>query len=282
MERDRLTIIVPYRKRRRHLHEFAATIPSVLRGYSPTILIVEQMDDRPFNRGALLNIGFLHVKAQGWIAFHDIDMLPLNDSCDYSRPPNVCHLANSVQQFDYRLPYSNYFGGVLLLTPLPFLSVNGFSNRYWGWGCEDDDLFIRFWRTGQLVERRKGCFRSLPHARSSRQNTAQNRALLEAILQLSAVHPGGKYIDPRSFVHSIDGPFEPRDGSHLLSQHDGLSTVNFRLINIRPLRSHFGLDREISIDHQVIQVELLDPRSVPRQVVASLPLLQLDEPIRNP
>jgi hypothetical protein len=60
----RLGIIVPYRDRTDHLDEFLsettrsfATDP-VNAGISPRFLIVEQAPGLPFNRGALLNVGF--------------------------------------------------------------------------------------------------------------------------------------------------------------------------------------------------------------------------------
>ena len=42
-----------------------------------------------------------------------------------------------------RLPYYGIFGGVTGFLPRHFELVNGFSNQYYGWGGEDDDMFSR-------------------------------------------------------------------------------------------------------------------------------------------
>jgi len=42
-----------------------------------------------------------------------------------------------------RLPYRNLFGGVEAFRKDHFQLVNGFSNKYFGWGGEDDDLSQR-------------------------------------------------------------------------------------------------------------------------------------------
>ena len=43
----------------------------------------------------------------------------------------------------FRQPYSGYVGGVISFPPLSYEKINGFSNMYFGWGGEDDDLRYR-------------------------------------------------------------------------------------------------------------------------------------------
>ena len=41
------------------------------------------------------------------------------------------------------IPYRKYVGGVLAMTKAHFMAVNGYSNLYFGWGGEDDDMSRR-------------------------------------------------------------------------------------------------------------------------------------------
>lgn len=43
----------------------------------------------------------------------------------------------------FRLPYPAIFGGVSAITKEHFKLLNGFSNSFWGWGGEDDDMSNR-------------------------------------------------------------------------------------------------------------------------------------------
>ena len=40
--------------------------------------------------------------------------------------------------------YPNLVGGVLALSSDQLNNVNGYSNLYWGWGAEDDDMSLRY------------------------------------------------------------------------------------------------------------------------------------------
>lgn len=42
-----------------------------------------------------------------------------------------------------RLPYVQLVGGVFSVSVRDFVQLNGYSNLYWGWGGEDDDMAHR-------------------------------------------------------------------------------------------------------------------------------------------
>ena len=138
----KLGIIVPYRKRPGHLRKFRDAISTYLKDERYELIIVEQADDLPFNRGKLLNIGFKIAmrKLCDYVVFHDIDMLPKEVDYSYSDVP--IHLATNFTNSDREI-FKTYFGGVTLCPSDVFKKVNGYSNEYWGWGFEDDDLLMR-------------------------------------------------------------------------------------------------------------------------------------------
>jgi hypothetical protein len=146
----RLGIIVPYRGSDLSsvMPAFCARMNTEHSGCShggARVLIVNQSDALPFNRGALTNAGF-HLLQRGpqapdYIAVHDADRFPTaqNRSCAsavadyYTFPgarPRVLHP-------------SSYTGGVLLVASGTYKAINGFSNEFWGWGHEDNELFGR-------------------------------------------------------------------------------------------------------------------------------------------
>ncbi|MDP2438129.1 MAG: galactosyltransferase-related protein [archaeon] len=189
-----LAIIVPLRDREAHLAEFVqhalATFsrPPQSESYARfKVFVIEQSPGEAFNRGKLMNIGAVLADAEGFshLLFHDVDMIGLSvsyspsqltletaDEIDFAQSslPPPLHLATCVEQFDWSLPYAEYFGGVSLFQRHSFFFINGFSNRFWGWGHEDDDLYLRIlshWPSGPvrgLPVCSHGKFHSLGHA----------------------------------------------------------------------------------------------------------------------
>jgi len=178
-----VAIIVPFRdihpaqNRAKHLSQFVPHMQSFLqRQISKGILgdyhiyIVEQSnDDRKFNRGKLLNIGYdlackgtcrgrprptSSTSGSGVTAsassvpkmiphtafnFHDVDLLPGDDLglwyCKYPKAP--IHIARVWDR------YSNnpkYFGGIVSFSSTDMKRINGYPNTFWGWGGEDDEM----------------------------------------------------------------------------------------------------------------------------------------------
>ncbi len=141
----KLGVIVPYRHRYYHLLAFKKEISDYLdsKNIPFELIVVEQDDGRNFNRGMLLNIGFVKAKYLkcDYVVFHDVDMIPIDVDYSYSEYP--VHLANNFEPNDIRIVFDEYFGGVTIFPVEIFERINGFSNEYWGWGFEDDDLLYR-------------------------------------------------------------------------------------------------------------------------------------------
>ena len=154
--KDKLAIIVPFRDRQDHLDIFVPHMHSFLKdkGIDYTIFIAEQTDDRPFNYGKLCNVVVKEISEEyTYFAFHDIDMLPISDECDYGYPDVPIQLSTQVQVHKYKLPYVQYFGGVILINREDFEEANGYSNEYWGYGFEDLDLLFRLKESGAYLEK---------------------------------------------------------------------------------------------------------------------------------
>ena len=143
----KLGVCVPYRNREEHLNMFIPRVGKHLKeqGIDFQMYFCHQIDDKLFNRGATKNIAAKHALEDGcdYVVFHDIDMIP-EPGADYSHPgAKPIHLATKISQMDYELKYHEYFGGAVLFSKEHLEKTNGYSNDYWDWGMEDDDLFWR-------------------------------------------------------------------------------------------------------------------------------------------
>ncbi|KAK5969584.1 N-acetyllactosaminide 3-alpha-galactosyltransferase, partial [Trichostrongylus colubriformis] len=154
-----VAVIIPYRDRESHLPVLLNNMHSFLtkQRLDYAIIVVEQVANQTFNRAKLFNVGYVEAKKlYDWecYVFHDVDLLPENDRNLHTCPTkNPRHLAVAVDKFHYKLLYAKMFGTSTAFTRTQFEKVNGFSNWYWGWGGEDDDMYTRVNLAGYKVDR---------------------------------------------------------------------------------------------------------------------------------
>ncbi|CAN7937156.1 unnamed protein product, partial [Ixodes hexagonus] len=159
--RHRVAILIPYRDREENLRVFLHNMHQVLprQQIDYGIFVIEQDGKGKFNRAKLFNIGYLEsleLYDYDCIVFHDVDLIPEDDRNLYTCPQQPRHMSVAINNMRYRLLYTGYFGGVSALSKKHFKLVNGFSNEYWGWGAEDDDIYFRLRHSGLSISRYPG------------------------------------------------------------------------------------------------------------------------------
>lgn len=162
----RLGVVIPLRNRAEHLAVIVPHLQSFLRERSIDfrIWVVEQSEFGIFNKGTVLNAGTrAALEWADYIAFHDVDFLPI-EAC-YERPSEPLRPIGFCAPGAGRQEYPEVFmGGVVLMDRSHVETINGFSNSYWHWGREDDDLCFRCVSTGLVpFADRQGEFRELEH-----------------------------------------------------------------------------------------------------------------------
>lgn len=212
----KLAFVISYRNREEHLARFVPHYKSLFP--DADIYVAHQLGNAPFNRGKLLNIGFMHAEDKA-DAFDlcDVDMLAVEGHVDYSFPAAVTHLASATSQFDYKLPYPAYFSGHVLLTAEHMRSVNGFYNDYAGYGCEDDSFYRSFLLKELPVQRRYGRFECLSHERV----VDKDPTLMDLF--------------NRNWEHFLQNP---RDFSN------GLSSCQYKIVQVHHYPDYIQLDIE--------------------------------------
>jgi hypothetical protein len=178
MTLPRLSIIVPYRDRPAQLARFVPHLVAYFqrdkldKDIPWRLTIVEQAAGKPFNRGLVKNAGFLLTEGEAdYVCFHDVDYLPIwADYRPVDRPTRIVWYGTEIVPLFPGSPdglkhdYATFFGGVVLFPKADFRRVNGYSNAYWGWGYEDNDLRERCGRHGIATGFRDGTFEALHHA----------------------------------------------------------------------------------------------------------------------
>lgn len=171
--------------------------------------MISQDDNEVFNRAMLFNVGYseaVNLSDTKWdcLVFHDVDLLPEDDRNLYTCPDQPRHMSVAVDKFKYLLPYKDLFGGVSAMSVQHFNLVNGFSNQYWGWGGEDDDMAKRLVSNKLKITRYKSDIARYTMIKHQRENSNKPNPNRHKLLQTSKT-------------------FQLRDG---------LNNLNYTLLNV--------------------------------------------------
>lgn len=144
-EKNNGLIIIPYRNRKEHLDKLKESL-EYFHNHGLDTVIVEQSEGYPFNRGLLLNIGVKSFPDKEYYILHDVDLVPDKELIKYyfEFPINPIHIGFRGQRYSkdkvrpFTIDLVNFLGGVLSISKEDYLRTNGMSNRFWGWGGEDN------------------------------------------------------------------------------------------------------------------------------------------------
>jgi hypothetical protein len=218
------TIIIPYRNRKKHLDYFIKKSVPLLKKYIPNlnILIIEQENGKPFNRGYLLNIGVNESdKNCKYIFTHDIDINPykkfiLDLYCKELKKNDILGIFTSCSSL----------GGICKYNKSDFIDINGYSNKFWGWGAEDRDIYNR-----SIFYKKNVIFKY----NSKKTNT---KILKKIFLRFDDI------IDRKPILHREKGIFinnfsklsRKKQQEYILSS--GMNNLNYNIIDVKNIENN--------------------------------------------
>lgn len=181
MNLPEIIFIIPYRDRAHEKQLFSVYMKYILEDLQATsyeIYYSHQCDDRPFNRGAIKNIGFLAMKNKYpdhykniTFVFNDIDTLP------YFK--NTFNYKTKIGYIKHFFGFTYALGGIVSITGADFEKCNGFPN-YWGWGLEDNELNNRAIKNNIIIDRSEffefNDFKNILHIKNTPNRTISNES----------------------------------------------------------------------------------------------------------
>jgi hypothetical protein len=137
--KKKMLVVVPHRDREEHLKKYLEVVPKYFsdNNIECDILLCELDEGCDWNAGLSVNscINFIKKDDYEFIYIHHVDIYPIGE---------------------WQWPNENEFitdlgdVGSCLLRVKDFLQVGGYGNNFWGWGGEDDNLYMKLHSIGLL------------------------------------------------------------------------------------------------------------------------------------
>ena len=147
--------IIPYRDREIHKTKFIEHMRNYLSETDDwEFYFAHQCDNRPFNRGAMKNIGFLAIKKKYPNHYQNITFI-FHDVDSYPRHKGMIPYTTQHGIVAHYYGYHFALGGIFAVTGKDFERTGGFPNL-WAWGLEDNIMNDRCIKVGLTIDR--SCF----------------------------------------------------------------------------------------------------------------------------
>jgi len=197
-------IVVPYRDRAEHLEHLLKYSPLYFKGQNLTFdfLLCELEQSGDWNAGLTSNslIKFKNYKNYKWLFIHHVDIWPTEGEWVFPEDgESFCRLG------DY---------GSCLMSMKDFLEVGGYSNNFWGWGGEDNDLYQRLNYSGVNG---KDCSNHVVKFDTRFQNHARNfngqnyaggiKVLMTGLVEKSDIYDFDNYAEVKDFKQISENIF---------------------------------------------------------------------------
>lgn len=140
-----ISFIIPLRGRQEHVNNCLDNIQNIYHDYNYEIVIAYQDDELLFKRGQLLNLGAKQALGN-ILVMQDIDTRYLEkenlEKCSivgclpFTKRENVIDLGKGVVKRTGKF-VAHGAGAFMIISKKKFFATHGFSNIYFGWGCED-------------------------------------------------------------------------------------------------------------------------------------------------
>ena len=217
-------------ERTRHLHRFMDHMRDFLNraGHaSYDFILIIQSNRGLFNKGALFNVGARVAEQRlcDYVALHDVDHLPIHPQNRYQWPERPIHLCTNTTDVECCVDFA---GGAVLMQLGHFAAINGFSNKYYGWGGEDADLYYRVTRVFGAFDRLDptiGLYEAAMHDKNDKTQNGSHSGNVKYLMQF-------RQSKGRLFVHS--------DGYHNHAEHasviNATAVGNLVTVNVEVLR----------------------------------------------